>query len=558
MRHWIGTCTDIESTKQAELDLQITKSQLDAEQRLLRTVLEQLPVAVIVALAPSGEVVLHNSKMNEIWRRDTFQSKTIEEYGVWNAFHPNGQKYEGYEWPLARSITNDEVVINEDTIVEFGDGTRGILRINSAPVRDENDRIVAGVVISEDVTDITRLTEERAKMMAREQAALESCRMKSEFLANMSHEIRTPLNGVLGMADLLMETSLSEAQEEYVSTIQKSGHLLLVIINDILDFSKVEAGKLELDRVRFQLPDVVQHVEKILLSAADRQNIDLIIEQDPSLPSCIVGDPERIKQILFNLVGNAIKFTKQGYVKLRLLPGRKQLINCRDYCLHIEVVDSGIGINESTMNRLFQPFTQADTSTTRRYGGTGLGLSISKGLITLMNGSIAVSSEMNVGSKFLVDIIVSLPDSGKISKNAELAPSPCRQRTFSGSIALVAEDNTINQLVIRKTLSKFGFSEIIMTSNGQEVLELYYENPHRPAVILMDCQMPVMDGYEASKRIREFESASNLKRIPIIAVTASALRSDVDACMQAGMDDHIAKPFSHVVLGGKLNRWITN
>jgi signal transduction histidine kinase/AmiR/NasT family two-component response regulator len=533
-----------------ELNLQNTKSQLDSEKRLLRTVLEQLPVAVSVALPSTGEIVLSNSKNCVLWRYPKGSAKAFEEYGDSKAYHPDGRRYQSLDWPLARSIVHGEIVVNEEITVEFVDGSRGVMRLNSAPVRDENNKIVAGVVVAEDVTNITRLTEERAKMMAREQAALEACRLKSEFLANMSHEIRTPLNGVIGMADLLMETSLSSIQEEYVSAIRKSGNLLLVIINDILDFSKVEAGKLELEFAPFQLKDVVVHVEKLLRPTAARQNLDFMIDMHDSIPSTVIGDSQRFKQILFNLVGNALKFTKEGHVLLRIRPGKRT--SASSYRLHIEVSDTGIGIPDTVIPNLFKPFTQADASTTRRYGGTGLGLSISQGLASLMGGSIRVQSEIAKGTTFSVDLCFGLPNDECSSLTTAKAPSA---RSFIDCTALVAEDNMINQLVVKKFLTKFKFREIVMTSNGKEAYEKYCEKPEKYNVVLMDCQMPVMDGYEATRSIRGFERQNNLTPTPIIALTASALKSDVEACMDAGMSDHIAKPFTHQIMADVLGRW---
>jgi signal transduction histidine kinase/CheY-like chemotaxis protein len=553
--HWIGTCTDIGSTKQTELNLELAKSQLDSEKRLLSTVLEQLPVAVVVGLPPNGELVVTNRKLFKIWRQEEFDLPgNIEKYNIWQAFHPDGRPYEGRDWPLARSILHGEVVVDEDTSVKFGDGSHGIVRLNSAPVRDEQGRILAGVVIVEDVTGITRMTEERATMMAREQTALEACRLKSEFLANMSHEIRTPLNGVIGMADLLMETSLFANQEEYVSTIRKSGNLLLVIINDILDFSKVEAGKLQLERAPFHLQDIVIHVEKQLRPAADRQNIDFVIDVDPSLPPSIMGDSKRIKQILYNLVGNAIKFTKHGSVTLKIRPGEFDH-GCSTYPLHIDVIDTGIGISETNQLRLFQPFTQADMSTTRKYGGTGLGLSICQGLVQLMGGSIQVQSKMNEGSMFSVDIQVEPANEHEIERPVSLSHKQVSSVSFCGFAALVAEDNKVNQMIVHKVLLKFKFSEVRITSNGKEVYETFCENPTKYAFILMDCQMPLMDGYEAARSIRDYERQNSLAPIPIIALTASALQSDIQACREAGMNDHIAKPFTHQVMASVLKRW---
>jgi signal transduction histidine kinase len=550
---WVGMMTDIELYKETLACLESTQAQLRSERRLFETVLEQLPVAVIVGLAPSGELILSNSKMHEVWRHDMIPSKSISDYTEWKGFHSDGRRYEGKDWPLARSIMHGDVVVNEDTIVEFGDGTQGIIRLSSAPVRDDSGQIVAGVVVCDDVTAKLRLLEERIASEARESAALDACRLKSEFLANMSHEIRTPLNGVIGMSDLLIDTPLTSEQEDYVATIRKSGNLLLVIINDILDFSKIEAGRLVLERAQFDLMDAVRHVESLLRPSADKRGIDFIVSIDASMPSILIGDSERIKQILFNLVGNAIKFTRQGYVELRV--ASRTLETVSSIGLHFEIIDTGIGISESSLRRLFQPFVQADSSTTRQYGGTGLGLTICKSLVSLMDGALQVQSVPNEGTSFAVDIRLDLPDSKLHRKGfpEDVQHSP---DSFADYHILVAEDNPINQVIAKKALMKLGFGSVAMTINGLEVYESYAAEPSRFDVILMDCQMPVMDGYEATRKIRSFEHDSDLPNTPIIALTASALKTDVMACVEAGMDDHIAKPFTRQDISNILSRWI--
>jgi signal transduction histidine kinase len=486
---WIGTSTNIEATKETERNLALTKSLLDSERRLFQTVLEQLPVAVVVGLAPHGELVFANPKMSQLSFEDYDYSnvKSVDDYSRWKGHHADGRPYACHEWPLARSILHGEVVENEDILCGTTKDSQVVLRLNSSPVRDEQGNIVAGVAICEDMTDKIQMMEERVMIISREQAALEACRLKSEFLANMSHEIRTPLNGVIGMSDLLISTPLTAEQEEYVSTIRKSGNLLLVVINDILDFSKVEAGKLELERAPFSLTDVAKHVETLMRPSAMKKSIRLEIHFDTPLPDTVVGDSERIQQILINLLGNAIKFTSKGSVQLRLSRKECEDPNRLEVC--IQVLDTGIGMTEDVVSRLFQPFTQADSSTTRRYGGTGLGLSICKGLTDLMGGTVTVETAPNEGTCFTLNLpfLKDIPKQNCSSANDQTRPNTmvAPSISFTGCRALVAEDNYVNQIVISRVLERFGFATIDMASNGQEALEKYRQNPMKFDIIMM-------------------------------------------------------------------------
>jgi signal transduction histidine kinase len=403
---------------------------------------------------------------------------------------------------------------------------------------------------------LERTVEERTRELsaARDQA-MEASRMKSQFLANMSHEIRTPMNGVIGAACLLGATELTDEQRSYVDILATSGHSLLGIINDILDLSKIEAGHLELAYSPFSPVEAFESIIGMLAPLASGKGLQLRLSLDPALPPAVVGDATRLRQVVTNLVGNAVKFTDAGQVSVDVT-----LFSSSDdeVSIRCTVCDSGVGIAESDIPKLFNEFSQLDTSNTRRFGGTGLGLAISDRLVRKMGGEIGCTRNLDQGTTFWFTLALRLPVPAITSSAhdqtaiARQSGAPSLDQGGDGPVVLIVEDNPTNALILDRMLVLFGYRSAIVSS-GSDAIDAISSGETYSA-ILMDCQMPVMDGYTAATKLRE-QSAGTEPRVPIIAVTATATTSDQARCLAAGMDDYLTKPIVLDRLGAILDRW---
>ncbi|MBI1326970.1 MAG: response regulator [Alphaproteobacteria bacterium] len=387
-----------------------------------------------------------------------------------------------------------------------------------------------------------RTAELKQAQIRAEEAAL----IKSEFLANMSHEIRTPLTGIIGMAALLRRTRLDNQGVHYAETIKYSADALLQIIDDILDFSKIEAGKLRLENVPFDLHKLCKKVIELFLIRAWEKRVEMKLEYDPQCPALVIGDPGRIRQVLFNLCSNAIKFTDKGLITLCV---RAELVAPRYALLKIAVKDTGIGVPEKKHKAIFEKFDQVDTSTSRKYGGTGLGLAITRELLNMMGSDIEIQSQEGVGSEF--SFFLRLPLASEDIKGREAIDEKV-ELIFSGGKVLLAEDNMVNQEVIGTFLRNYDL-EVVIASDGQEALEKIKQEKFD--LVFMDCQMPVLDGYAATRKLREDKAFDHL---PVIAITARAMMDDRQVCVDAGMNDYLSKPINEDELRDMLEKWLSH
>ncbi|CAE6519781.1 unnamed protein product [Rhizoctonia solani] len=648
---WLGTCTDIHDTVEALAISRRAQERLQAtlnhaavtlwavDQDLKITVAEGPGVRQLKLMnSPQGSTATSSSRSDHSSSQPQSShtnSRSATSRRLRNNSMIGRPIYEAWDASsigpaLERAFAGENVVkemeidgrwfrtqytpLREEWDGGIGEGI-GPAAIVAGAVPPDEDRPVVGVVgASMDITDRkiaeARLREsfaERSRLLASETAAKEASRLKSQFLANMSHEIRTPIAGVIGLSELLCDTHLNEEQRAIAGNIQRSADALLTVINDILDFSKVEIGKLDIDNIPLSLGVVLLDTKKMLSFATNKKGLIFNEEIHLNYAGRVMGDPGRLRQVLTNLLTNSIKFTSEGSITLRAIEEAEDDKTVR---VRFSVEDEGMGIADSIRQRLFQPFSQADSSTARRYGGTGLGLTISKNLVELMGGQIGLDSKEGKGTcawfsvpfKKACDEVPAAPRSlspeaaasitlpvlsklatptesnasnplplGPASAISSLAvqngncflgsnmvngiaprPSGSLQRPREGIWILVAEDNLINQQIALKTLRKMNFNAEA-ANNGKEVLAALERRTYD--LILMDCQMPEMDGYEATMCIRQLESVE-VRSVPIIAMTASAIRGDKEKCLRVGMSDYLSKPVKRQALEAMLVRWL--
>jgi len=520
--------TDLEAIRHSEAELRV-------REREFRLLSASAPIGIF-RTDDCGEVLYTNRKWTELSGRS--MEHTVGR-GFMQAIHPADRDRLGSSWTAA---VRAGVEFDDQHRVRRPDGEIRWVRVRAAPQRDDSDRLLGYVGTIEDITESRRSREilEHAK-----NAAESASRAKTEFLANMSHEIRTPMNGVIGMTEILIDTDLDDQQSHYAGQVLRSARSLLSVINDILDYAKVESGRMTIESIPFDLHELVDDVIAMFRDGASDKGLDLSSDIPASIAAWFIGDPTRLRQVLINLVGNAIKFTADGYVAVR---AEKITEDQAGVLFRIVVEDTGVGISSEHIGHIFERFTQADASTTRRFGGTGLGLSICNQIVELMDGSIDVESKLGRGTRF--SVLLHLERAVVPEDHAPDHCGPrCGVRHAAPTNVLLAEDDAINREVARLLLSKLGCTVDVAT-NGREAVKMVLEGGYD--VVLMDCQMPELDGYEATREIRR--ACGCQRSVPIIALTANAMEGDRETCLAAGMDDYVSKPVSSDGLREAIDR----
>jgi PAS domain S-box-containing protein len=469
----------------------------------------------------------------------------------------------GYSREQFLAMTINDLVPAEDAAVAEGLQSSGFEGAQQWRHRSKDGTIIDVEITTGDLRldghdcrvalclDVTERNRDAAELAAARDQAVEASNMKSIFLANISHEIRTPMTGVLGMTQLLLDSELDEDQRSLAVQVSRSGELLVELINDILDISKIEAGQLELEQADFPLGETIERACAVASLQAEAKGVKFTVQIADDVPQRTHGDGRRLRQILLNLASNAVKFTSQGKITVRASTRASKDVNAASV-LRVEVTDSGIGIAPVAQAYIFEPFKQADATTTRDYGGTGLGLAIARELTEMMGGTIGVQSTPGSGSTFWIELPLAPPLAAGSTEEQRAEPAVTEQPVWATPpLVLVAEDNQVNQIVAVRTLERCGCRAEV-ANDGRQALDMLAAQ-HYDAV-LMDCQMPELDGYEATAELRRRESAN--EHTPVIAMTAHALDGAREHCLEAGMDDYVSKPINRKQLTAALHRSI--
>jgi PAS domain S-box-containing protein len=528
---------DITEKKKAEEEAKKSEMEKEENQYRLQSILDNSTLIVYIKDL-DGRYLLINKKYKELYQLTEEQAIGKTDFDLLSS--DEAQR----NFDMDHYVIREQKTIEIEETIEKSGNTYNLLMVRF-PLYDKNHNIYGTVGIANDITERflygKHLIEEKSKAEMAEQ-------LQEQFLANMSHEIRTPMNGIIGMTNILIDTPLSDEQKEFVHVIKKSSDNLLVLINDILDLSKIKAGKLRIENIDFQLRETVENTLAPFNVKIMEKGLKLGFVVDRNIPDMLIGDPHRLNQVLTNLLGNAVKFTEKGEINLGI-----KLLERHDDTVSLEfsVSDTGIGVSPDKLKYIFESFTQAETGITRKFGGTGLGLSITKKLIELQHGAIDVSSEQGKGTifTFVLDYgISSKQEIGKPKRLSELRTLD--NNRLSGKKILVVEDNETNQKVIFHMLKKFGV-DIRIVNNGKEAIQVLEDGcPYD--LLIMDLQMPEMDGFETTKYIRQ-----QLKlKVPIFAMTASALRNEKTKCFELGMNEYLTKPFVPAELHQQLKKYL--
>lgn len=512
-----------------------------ADKALLEEVLRQMPAAVIIAEARTGKIILGNKQVEEIWGHPALASRNVGEYGDWRGFHPDGRPLDAQEWPLARSLTKGEMVTDEEVEIERADGARRTILVSSAPIYSRDNQIIAGVVTFYDITERKQAEREREQLLENEHRAREEAeaanRAKDDFLAILSHELRTPLTPILGWVSMLRSGQLQktpESLEQALSTIERNARQELAIVDEMLDLSRILNNKIVLNPEPLNPADALAASFAFARPLVEERDLRLDSSIEPNLPE-IYADPKRLQQILSNLISNAVKFTPDG--------GRITLgVRKADFSgVEFFVSDTGVGIPRKALPRIFDRFSQADTSTTRRFGGLGIGLSVVRGLAELHGGSVRAESEgEGRGSTFVIFLPASpLPPSALKSQwNSYEEP----ERGERGALArrrrrVLVVDDSPDALTVMRLMIEGGGYEVDTAESVSAALEAARQS--KPDVIVSDIGMPDEDGFDLLKRVR---SDAALATIPVIALTGFASSTNRDRALGAGFSAYLTKP----------------